>query len=89
MSFVLIWLYYMTGIRVSEGLALHWIDVDLKRKKLRIHHTLDMKNQNNFIRKPYTKTESGMRIISLDDDTVEILKRWKKSKRIMELNDLS
>ena len=81
MSFVLIWLYYMTGIRVSEGLALHWTDVDLKRKKLRVHHTLDMKNQNNFIRKPYTKTESGMRTISLDDDTVEILKRWRKVQK--------
>ena len=33
MCFVLIWLYYMTGIRVSEGLALNWNDVDFKRKK--------------------------------------------------------
>lgn len=81
MCFVLIWLYYMTGIRVSEGLALSWNDVDLKRKKLRIHHTLDMKNQNDFIRKPYTKTESGIRTISLDNDTVRILKEWKKIQR--------
>lgn len=81
MCFVLIWLYYMTGIRVSEGLALNWNDVDLKRKKLRIHHTLDMKNQNDFIRKPYTKTESGIRTISIDDDTVRILKEWKKIQK--------
>lgn len=40
-----------------------------------------MKNQNDFIRKPYTKTESGMRTISLDDDTVEILKRWRKVQK--------
>ncbi|MFS7256285.1 site-specific integrase [Carnobacterium divergens] len=78
MCFVMIWLYYMTGIRVSEGLALNWNDVDLKKKKLRVHHTLDMKNQDDFIRKPYTKTESGMRVISLDEDTVLILKEWKK-----------
>lgn len=76
MSFVMIWLYYMTGIRVGEGLALHWNDVDLKRKKMRIHHTLDMKNHNDFIRKPYTKTENGMRTISLDDDTVSVLMEW-------------
>lgn len=81
MCFVLIWLYYMTGIRVSEGLALNWNDVDLKRKKLRIHHTLDMKNQNDFIRKPYTKTESGIRTISIDGDTVQILKEWKKIQK--------
>lgn len=82
MCFVMIWLYYMTGIRVSEGLALNWNDVDLKRKKLRVHHTLDMKTQTDFIRKPYTKTESGMRIISLDANTVEILKRWKKVQKV-------
>lgn len=78
MCFVMIWIYYMTGIRVSEGLALNWNDVDFKKKKLRIHHTLDMINQQNFSRKPYTKTENGMRIISLDDDSVEILKQWKE-----------
>lgn len=78
MCFVMIWIYYMTGIRVSEGLALNWNDVDFKKKKMRIHHTLDMINQQNFSRKPYTKTENGMRIISLDDDSVEILKQWKE-----------
>lgn len=78
MCFVVLWLYYMTGIRVSEGLALNWNDVGLKRKKLRIHHTLEMKNQQQFLRKPYTKTECGMRIISLDDDTIQILEEWQK-----------
>lgn len=77
MCFVMIWVYYMTGIRVSEGLALNWSDVDLKRKKVRIHHTLDMKNQKDFIRKPYTKTENGIRTITLDDDTVSVLAEWK------------
>jgi Site-specific recombinase XerD len=77
MCFVMIWLYYMTGIRVSEGLALNWSDVDLKRKKLRVHHTLDMISQHDYVRKPYTKTVSGMRTLSLDEDTVSILKEWK------------
>lgn len=81
MCFVMIWLYYMTGIRVSEGLALYWNDIDLKRKKLRIHHTLDMKNQNDYERKPYTKTENGMRTISLDEDTVLVLKEWRKVQK--------
>lgn len=81
MSFVMLWVYYMTGIRVSEGLALTWSDIDFKKKKMRIHHTLEMKNQSNFQRKPYTKTASGMRIISLDDDTVTILKRWQQIQK--------
>lgn len=78
MCFVMIWLYYMTGIRVSEGLALNWSDIDFKRKKLKIHHTLEMVNQKNFIRKPFTKTENGLRTISLDADTIKVLKEWKK-----------
>lgn len=32
MCFVAIWLYYMTGVRVSEGLALCWNDVNFKKK---------------------------------------------------------
>lgn len=81
MCFVMIWLYYMTGIRVSEGLALNWNDVDLNKKKLQVHHTLDMINQANYKRKPYTKTKSGMRTISLDDDTVSILRTWKQRQK--------
>lgn len=80
MCFIMIWLYYMTGIRVSEGLALTWNDVDLTRKKMRVHHTLDMMNQTNFIRKPYTKTENGMRTITLDDDSIAILHEWKNKQ---------
>lgn len=68
----------MTGVRVSEGLALYWNDVDFDKKKLRVHHTLQMKSKKDFKRKPYTKTEDGIRTISLDDDTLAILKNWKQ-----------
>ncbi|MCJ7842613.1 site-specific integrase [Lederbergia sp. NSJ-179] len=78
MCFVAIWLYYMTGVRVSEGLALYWNDVDFDKKKLRVHHTLQMKSKKDFKRKPYTKTEDGIRTISLDDDTLAILQNWKQ-----------
>lgn len=78
MCFVAIWLYYMTGLRVSEGLALYWNDVDFEKKKLRVHHTLQVKSKNEYKRKPYTKTKDGMRTITLDDDTLSILRNWKK-----------
>lgn len=77
MCFVMLWVYYMTGIRVSEGLALWWSDIDFGSKKMRVHHTLDMRNQNDWTRKPYTKTVEGMRTISLDDDTIAVLKEWQ------------
>lgn len=87
MCFVMIWVYYMTGVRVSEGLALNWSDIDLNKKKMRVFHTLEMINKDNYRRKPYTKTESGKRTISLDDDTVSILKDWKKCQEQLGIKD--
>lgn len=62
---------------MNEGTALWWEDVDFKNKRLRIHHSLYIKNKTTWTRKNYTKTEDGKRIISLDDDTIQILKEWK------------
>ncbi len=67
----------MTGIRVNEGTALYWNDVDLSKKRLRGHHMLIIKTRNNWKRNSYTKTEDGKRIIALDDDTINILKEWR------------
>lgn len=78
MSFVIVWLFFMTGLRVSEGLALQWSDVDLNKRKLRVHHNLEMHNQSDYTLNPYTKTDSGQRIITIDADTAEILAEWKK-----------
>ncbi len=77
LSFVMLWIYFITGIRVNEGTALHWDDIDLIKKRLRIHHMLIIKNKNDWKRHSYTKTEDGKRIIALDDDTIKILKDWK------------
>lgn len=80
-SFIMIWFYFMTGVRVGEALALKWSDIDLKNSRVRIHHTLDYKNKQNYEIKAYTKTASGKRVISLDKDTVYFLKEWKKVQR--------
>lgn len=79
--FIMIWLYFMTGIRVSEGLALTWNDVDLKNGKLRVHHTLYLKSKTNYQIKPYTKTANGKRTLSLDEDTVKFLREWKQVQK--------
>lgn len=79
--FMMIWLYFMTGVRVGEALALKWSDIDLKNAKVRIHHTLEYKNKQNYTIKPYTKTASGKRVISLDSDTVSFLRKWKKVQK--------
>ncbi|CIP33351.1 ICEBs1 integrase [Streptococcus pneumoniae] len=36
------------------------------------------KSKTEWIRQNHTKTDSGLRIISLDDDTIQILKTWKE-----------
>lgn len=87
LCFVLLWLYYMTGIRVNEGTALWWDDVDFRNKRLRVHHMLVIKSKADWERKNYTKTEDGKRIIALDDDTLAILKAWKKRQGEMNIHD--
>jgi integrase family protein len=73
----MLWLYYVTGIRVSEGLALYWSDIDFSKKTLRVHHNLIMNSKKDYTRSLTLKTENSKRIISLDDDTIKILKEWK------------
>ena len=77
LCFVLLWLYFCTGLRVNEGTALWWNNIDFEKKQLRVNHMLIMKSKTNWIRQNHTKTDSGLRTISLDDDTISILKEWK------------
>lgn len=72
--------YYRTGVRVSEGFALTWDDIDLINEKARIYHTLYYKNKDDYQIKPYTKTRSGKRIITLDDELVQVLKAWRQEQ---------
>lgn len=81
LNFVMLWVYYMTGIRVNEGTALYWNNVDLIKKRLIVHHMLIIKNRNEWKRNSYTKTEDGKRIIALDDDTIKILKEWRNRQK--------
>lgn len=81
LNFVMLWVYYMTGVRVNEGTALYWENVDFSKKRLIVHHMLIVKSRTCWKRNSYTKTEDGKRIIALDDDTVEILKVWRNRQK--------
>ena len=69
-----------TGIRKGEALALTWNDVDLKNMQLTINKTAARNNKNKVVATS-PKTQSSNRTISLDQRTVEILKRWRKDQR--------
>lgn len=78
MSFMMVWLYYMTGMRVNEATALYWKDnIDFENKQIKVWHNLDFRSGKLWERKNKMKTESGRRIISIDDDTISILKEWQ------------
>lgn len=79
--FTMIWLYFFTGMRVSEGLALYWSDIDFKKRKISISHNLDYANKHDWERKNKLKTEKSKRVISIDDTTIDVLKDWKKRQQ--------
>ncbi len=108
LNFVMLWTFFMTGIRVNEGMALWWNDIDFDKKRMRVHHMLILKSRKNWQRNAYTKTSDGKRIlksrknwqrnaytktsdgkriISLDDDTISILKRWKDRQKEIGLGN--
>lgn len=78
LCFVLLWLYFCTGVRVNEGTALWRDDINFSKKELHIGHMMIISSKTNWIRQSHTKTDSGLRTISLDDDTICILREWKK-----------
>ena len=81
MCFVMLWLYFNTGIRVGEGQALTWDKINFKDQNLTINSTIDLKSPSQYKIKNKTKTESGNRIISLDDTTINILKEWHETQK--------
>ena len=83
LCFVIMWLYFCTGVRLNEGTALWWNNLDIEKKELRVSHMLISKNKNEWHRQNHTKTDAGLRKISLDDDTVQILSEWKLRQATM------
>ncbi|MGV3312320.1 tyrosine-type recombinase/integrase [Streptococcus suis] len=85
LSFVMLWLYFMTGIRVNEGCALKWSDIDFNTGKMRVHNMLIFRSKKDWYIQTYTKSDSGNRIIMLDDDTLTILKNWRDVQLMLGL----
>ncbi|NQX28907.1 site-specific integrase [Microbacteriaceae bacterium VKM Ac-2854] len=63
-----------TGCRPGEALALQWADVDLDQGRVTVRATLT-RTDDGLIRKPKTKTRSGLRVLSLPAFALEMLKR--------------
>jgi len=51
MSFTMIFMYYLTGLRVNELTSLYWNDIDLIKAQIKVYHNLDFTNSDVWTRK--------------------------------------
>ena len=81
-----------TGARKSEILALEWNDIDFVDNKLTITKTLaevefDPKSKKTQVASQSAKTSAGKRTISIDLETMNLLKAWR-TRQQLEFNVL-
>lgn len=71
-----------SGCRKGEILGLQWRSVSFKDNHINIMQTLASGKDNRlYLEQP--KTKHSKRIVSLDKQTMEVLKHWKKEQRKM------
>ncbi len=78
-AFALFRLLAFSGMRKGEALALTWNDLNFTTNELRINKALSRGKDNQL----YVKsTKTGVaRTIKMDDNTITILKEWKKKQK--------
>lgn len=64
-----------TGLRIGEAIGLMWSDVDFENKRLNISRTAVKIGKEQTVQDP--KTKRSKRVITLDDETLNVLKLWK------------
>ncbi|MBT2735330.1 site-specific integrase [Bacillus sp. ISL-7] len=72
---VLFHLLIYTGARKGELLAISWDDIDFEAGSIRFWKTLFHTNGKHLFQTP--KTKNSKRLISLDDKTLALLKKWR------------
>ena len=77
--FTTFWFFFMTGVRTSELQAIEWSKIDFEKGTVLIDCSMYYKNQKEWYLTD-TKSISGVRLLYLDDDTLEHLKYWKKAQ---------
>ena len=75
-SYIVIWLLFMTGMRIGEAQALEWEDIDFTDNLLCINKSMYYKNAQEFY-VTEIKTSASNRMIVLDNKTICNLKYWK------------
>lgn len=69
-----------TGCRKGEILGLQWDCIDFENKLLDIRQTLTRgKNRRLYLEEP--KTKGSKRTLPLDEETISVLRTWRKEQR--------
>lgn len=69
-----------TGLRRGELLALQWNDIDFKANTLSVKRTLAAGEKGRLLIQP-PKTKASNRVIPVDSETMNYLKRWRMVQR--------
>lgn len=64
-----------TGMRRGELFALRWQDVDVEHRVIHVIHAI--KETENGLQIGTTKTDSSVRDVPIDDDTIRLLHDWR------------
>ena len=79
MYFSTFWFFFMTGVRTSELQGIEWNKIDWEYGTVLIDKSVYYKSQKEwYLTEP--KTQSSIRLIYLDYDTLNILKEWRKAQ---------
>ncbi|MQS52133.1 site-specific integrase [Companilactobacillus mishanensis] len=66
-----------TGMRKGECLALTWNDINFETKQISITKTQSQGEHGRLLVNT-PKTDASVRTVDLDDDTIDMLKNWRK-----------
>jgi len=72
------------GLRRNEMLALHWDDIDLDQKTIRVSKALESTQSGVEYKEP--KTKSSIRTISIPDAIIPILKQYRNDYSKLKLS---
>lgn len=75
-----IYILFFTGVRISEFCGITLNDIDLKAKTLNIDHQLVRTSRMKYVIET-TKTDSGKRVLPLQDEVCECFKRIIENRK--------
>ena len=78
-----------TGLRVGECLALSWSDIDFNNETVSVYKTIVQTANKTERIQSSAKTKESNRVVSLDRETITLLKLWKniQNKKVVSIKD--